>query len=959
MPDKPLSLTVVSHTHWDREWYRPFQDFRLRLVRLIDDVLAILESDPSYHSFLLDGQTIILEDYLAMRPEREADLRRLIAEGRLLIGPWHILPDEFLVGPESTVRNLMLGARLCADFGARMPVGYTPDPFGHISQLPQILAGVGIHIATFRRGLSEEPPELWWDAPDGTRVLALYLREGYDNLQWVPTDSDAFVAAVERQIERLAPHSRSGHLLLLNGTDHMPPQRELPSLIRAANARLMGRASIKHGTLPQYAEAVQQALGPYGDLPVVRGELRSPRRHHLLPGVLSARMWIKQRNHACETLLTRYAEPVAAFNTTLSSLDRRGELWQAWRTLIENHPHDSICGCSIDQVHDEMRTRFDWAEQIAEGTLSEGLQALGAQVDAAKLSAPAGDASDAPDFAVTAVPADLGVIVFNPTPGARGEVVTVTVPWMTPEQNPVISDAEGRALPCHWTDEREPLLETRVLDATEFDALLRAIEVGAYRSRLIRDVRLWFNRTEARAEIVLTESHPRDVNGLYALARNVRAQLAKRPIERCTLTTYFAVQRRLTFHAPAVPGVGYRMFRLSSSPSGQPGATTEPKPDHWLESDYLRVEVDPLDGTLTLTDKSTGQRYSGLNRLVDGGDRGDEYNYCPPERDSLVTLPALSPRIEREGDTLRIHLLHRLPVALAPDRTSRAVDTTDLRVTVTVRLAADGRRLDLHTALDNRAQDHRLRALFPTGIDTDIAIVDGHFDRLRRGPLPVEDTAGWVEQPQPTNAMRAFAAVERADGSGLMLAARGLPEYELITGNDGATLALTLLRCVGWLSREDFACRVGQAGPELATPGAQCLGPAAFEYSLLPFGAGELDTAAAHAYAFEAPLRAELCTLGAGALDPQARLLALDPAALVLTAIKPADAGDGFIVRCYNSSERAQSGHLTLGFPVASVEPVNLLEETQGEALPIEDEQRVTVEVPPKRIVTLRVVPAR
>src|SRR5690606_15459542 len=236
-------------------------------------------------------------------------------------------------------------------------------------------------------------------------------------------------------------------------------------------------------------------------------------------------------------------EPVAAFNTTLSSLDRRGELWQAWRTLIENHPHDSICGCSIDQVHDEMRTRFDWAEQIAEGTLSEGLQALGAQVDAAKLSAPAGDASDAPDFAVTAVPADLGVIVFNPTPGARGEVVTVTVPWMTPEQNPVISDAEGRALPCHWTDEREPLLETRVLDATEFDALLRAIEVGAYRSRLIRDVRLWFNRTEARAEIVLTESHPRNVNGLYALARNVRAQLAKRPIEGCTLTTYFAERK--------------------------------------------------------------------------------------------------------------------------------------------------------------------------------------------------------------------------------------------------------------------------------------------------------------------------------------------------------------------------------------------------------------------------------
>src|SRR5690606_25058865 len=160
MAESPLTLTIVSQTHWDREWYRTSQGFRLRLVRLIDDVLTILDTDPTYHSFLLDGQTIILQDYLEMRTEREADLRRQIAESSLLIGPWHILPDEFLVGPESTVRNLMLGARVCADFGARMPVGYTPDPFGHISQLPQILAGAGIHVAVFRRGLSEEPLEL-------------------------------------------------------------------------------------------------------------------------------------------------------------------------------------------------------------------------------------------------------------------------------------------------------------------------------------------------------------------------------------------------------------------------------------------------------------------------------------------------------------------------------------------------------------------------------------------------------------------------------------------------------------------------------------------------------------------------------------------------------------------------------------------------------------------------------
>ncbi len=959
MSEHPLFLTVVSHTHWDREWYRPYQEFRLRLVRLIDDVLVILDADPTYPSFLLDGQTIILEDYLEMRPEREPDLRRLIATGRLLIGPWHILPDEFLVGPESTVRNLMLGARLCADFGARMPVGYTPDPFGHISQLPQILAGAGIDVAMFRRGLSEEPIELWWEAPDGTRVFAIYLREGYDNFQWAPTDPEAFMALVERQIARLGPHSRSGHLLLLNGTDHMPPQPELPALIRAANARLEGHAVIKHGTLPGYVASVRGALDSSDALPVVRGELRSPRRHHLLPGVLSARMWIKQDNHRCETLLTRYAEPLSAFNLALGRLDRRGELWRAWRVLLENHPHDSICGCSVDPVHEEMRTRFAWAEQIATGVIDEGLQRLGAQVGGAALPAPnSAPPAGALDFAITALPDNLGVIVFNPTPGARSETVNVEVPWLPPDQHPALYDDAGRALPCRWTDEREPLLEERTLDAAGFDALLSAIEVGAYRSRLIRDARLWLDGAEARAEIVLTESHPRDVNGLHALAQTVRIRLADQPVDRCILTTYFAVRRTLTFDAPDVLGVGYRVFRLSAEPG--PAESTRPAESDgpWLENEHLRVEVDATDGTLALIDRRSGRRFAGLNRLEDGGDRGDEYNYCPPERDSLIDQPARAPRIERAGNCLQVHLSYRLPASLAADRAARSIDAIDLPVTVTVRLAPGARRVDIRTTLDNRAEDHRLRALFPTGIASGTAIVDGHFDRLRRAPLPDADTTGWVEQPQPTSAMRAFVAVADAEG-GLMLAARGLPEYELIPAESGATLALTLLRCVGWLSREDFPCRAGQAGPELPTPGAQCPGPAAFEYSLIPFAAGDLDGAAAEAYAYEAPLRAALCVPGAGSLPAQSQLVTLEPPALVLTALKPAETGDGLIMRFYNSSERPQAGRVTFGFPVAGIEAVSLLEEPAGEMLPLIDERDVTVEVPPKRIVTWRVRPAR
>ena len=180
------TLHLISHTHWDREWYLTFQQFRLKLVHLIDNLLDLLDSDADFKYFMLDGQTIVLDDYLLMRPERADDLRRHIRKGRLLIGPWYILPDEFLVSPEATIRNLLEGERTCRRFGAKMMSGYLPDPFGHIGQMPQILRGFGIESACLWRGLSDEPCEFWWQASDGSSVLMAYLRESYSNAALLP-----------------------------------------------------------------------------------------------------------------------------------------------------------------------------------------------------------------------------------------------------------------------------------------------------------------------------------------------------------------------------------------------------------------------------------------------------------------------------------------------------------------------------------------------------------------------------------------------------------------------------------------------------------------------------------------------------------------------------------------------------------------------------------------------------
>jgi mannosylglycerate hydrolase len=233
------TLHLVSHTHWDREWYLTFQQFRFKLVNLVDDLLHLMETDLNYKRFMLDGQTIILNDYLQIRPEREAELRLLIQEGRLLIGPWYVLPDEFLVSSEAIVRNLLEGMRISQHFGPRMKVGYIPDPFGHIGQMPQILVGFGIQTACLRRGLDDQPCELWWHAPDGTSILLAYLRDGYDNAAALPvSDLEAFVDGIKKIYRSLSHHCATSHVLLMQGTDHMFPQPGTSRAIAYANQHL-------------------------------------------------------------------------------------------------------------------------------------------------------------------------------------------------------------------------------------------------------------------------------------------------------------------------------------------------------------------------------------------------------------------------------------------------------------------------------------------------------------------------------------------------------------------------------------------------------------------------------------------------------------------------------------------------------------------------------------------------
>jgi len=386
----PRKAFLVSHTHWDREWYQTFNRFRVNLVEVVDRVLDALDHDPDFRHFVLDGQTAVLEDYLEVAPHQRDRVNRLVREGRLAVGPWYILPDEFLVSGEATARNLMFG-RKAAPLGLVQKVGYMPDSFGHLAQIPQILLLAGINSFIFTRGMgaeNEDPGWVFrWSGPDGSEVLAINQCDGYCNAGGLgyaeiwhahtqrTADPAQAVAKVTELFAKMSHRSGWDPALLNNGCDHFPPQQDFGVILKALSEAWPDTEFV-HGRFEDFLKAVREEM-PDQDRPAVTGELLGGRDHLILSGVWSARMQLKQQNEECQNLLTRYVEPQAAAAHFQHGFPwPRGLFDSAWKELLRNHPHDSICGCSTDAVHQDMDTRFAAVRQTGEQYLSSLLNRL-------------------------------------------------------------------------------------------------------------------------------------------------------------------------------------------------------------------------------------------------------------------------------------------------------------------------------------------------------------------------------------------------------------------------------------------------------------------------------------------------------------------------------------------------------------------------------------------------------
>ncbi len=424
------SVHIVPHTHWDREWYRSAAEFELRLAHLVEAVLDALDRGV-VPAFLLDGQGVVLDDFAATRPEAAGRLARQLRAGRLECGPWYVLADNLLVSGEAMVRNLIEGGRAVRRYGGKaMPVGYAPDTFGHPAILPTILAGFGIDTAVTWRGFGGErgqEKDLYrWVGPDGSEALMIHLPPaGYENGANLPVEPKAAATRWKAMRAVLERRALSPFWLVMNGADHHVLQPDLEAAVRRLQS-LAPDCRFEVSSFSSYARAVTRWAKREANLPVIQGELREGRRHAwVLQGKHSARLYLKQANAACQRLLERVAEPLVALQEeardarrerggALQASGLREDLHVAWRTLLENHPHDSICGTSADVVHREMMTRFDRARAMGGEIVDAALDAaIGFDANAARA---AGREKWKP-----------ALVVFNPAARARSGVVDARV----------------------------------------------------------------------------------------------------------------------------------------------------------------------------------------------------------------------------------------------------------------------------------------------------------------------------------------------------------------------------------------------------------------------------------------------------------------------------------------------------------------------------------------------------
>ncbi len=899
---------IISNTHWDREWTHTFQRNRMLLVDVLTKTMDLLEENPGYKHFHLDSQTIPLEDCMAVRPDMRPRLEKHIKNGDILIGPWYTLPEMNLIDGESIVRNLLMGHRVAAEWGPVMKVGYNPMSNGQVSQLPQIYAGFGIDTILFYRGINIEtaPTEFWWEAPDGSRAMAMQFPDGRGMFwshgylpvvynvwggigetwpwKWGTPGSPVkigdgkefentqrtdfyFQENIEKGLTRgrewWVRHKPAKHLILLEGHDQCPPFVHVPRVIEDFN-KLFPQDEMIHANLPNAIKAVRESLP---ERPTVVGEMRQtnksgvPNYCYIHPGILSTRMYLKQANRKAENDLFRWAEPAATAAWLLGEPYPKPFIDEAIKMLMANHAHDDICGCSIDKIHSDMMYRNSEIESLTDEIVNRSLRAVLSRIDMT------GQGDDA-----------LFAGVFNSLPYERNEVaeLVIDVPAVIAGEGITLLDADGKPVPCQVESVRDFGCHINQ------DAITRSLPVKRYR---------------VQAEV-------------------------------------------------SIPGVGYNVLQVKPGAASKPQGASILTGDSKLENEHLSVSIKD-NGTLEVTCRKTGRTFSDLHSFEDIGDAGNAWLiHDPASNPAFDSLKAKARRrIVSNGPlaaTVEIAVTMSLPAGLTPDFKGRRSETRDMEIVTRLTLRKGSRRLEFETSFDNQVECHRLRALFPSDIATEFSYAEMPFDVVKRQVALPADAEKWVDRPRPQKPQVNFCAV-RDEKGGLAVLNQGLTDYE-VKDEPRRTIALTLVRGIwqGGIHSTD----------RLPDRGFQCFGPQTCRYAVMPF-AGSLEEAGVshEALCFNVPVSFGVCGTQKGDMARRGGMLEVSSNKLVIHAIKQSEDGKGVIVRLSNPGDQTINATLSCTLPVSGAKLVSL-EEKPAETLKVND-GKIAATFGPRKIVTI------
>lgn len=888
---KNYKVYVISNTHWDREWTKTFQESRLDLERMFNELFRLFKHDRSFKHFHLDAQTILLEDFLELHPDNAPQLKTLISEGKLLVGPWYTLPEMNVVDGECIVRNLLMGHKVADSFGRTMKVGYTPTSTGQISQLPQIYLGFGIDNIIFYRGINQEltPTEYFWEGSDGSRLLAIrppqhfsrcnfwghiylpaihqyhdhveiskvtYISEGGGLARLATSNSKEYKeltpkkcfnieeigSGKKRMLDDLLPFATCPILLAMDGHDQTFPHPETTKIIEELNRHEDGFTWL-HGSLEDFIIEIRQCLKRRKDHLTIKGEMRHTNRSqprnaaHLYPAVISTKYQVKNKNRIIENLLIKKIEPAAILSFALGNTYPVKNISLLWKWLLANHSHDAINGCTIDQVTDDVLHRYNDCETMGTGTLGRSLMEIVSSIDTKQFS---------------------------------------------PEAN-----------------------------------LIGFFNFLPFKTKTISSITIDINETEPTGNIYL-----KDANGQDQVLQISKSYKTTCSVNKTGFTRQMPVTR---FHAYADPGVmsgmGYKTFEIVSGKKGQRNAKALLANKNTLENKFLKAVFED-NGTISLTDKKNGQTYRQLHYFTDEGETGNAWVSEKPQNNKVFD--------SRNGQTtvsclengplfasMQIQTAMKLPSCCENDYIQRSDTYQEFIIDTVVSLHKHSQYLSFTTNLQNTVKDHKLQMHFALGSEVRKYFARMPFDVIER-QCPKAYEPEWTEKPDLHDPNQGFIGLYTGN-RGIAVFNHALYESGISNTSNG-TISITLLRC---FQQYGNWSKVRWKDLQFQNPGHYT-----FHYAVYPFS-GDWESGGVYEnyIHFSNNLEAMQFTAMPGHQPPELSMIEIIGKGVYASTIKLAENRNSILVRLYNPGNKTRNVKLASLRPVASAFLVNMQEE--------------------------------